>query len=188
MLAKHQEVTADGIYRKRTNLKSKADGVADKIKCAFLSGCLVVWLSGCGSALFTTVPAMLLPRYIVMISTRVAMTYGAYNVLAKASTIAIRYSAVRQQGFVNTREDSHASGEHPVLNYQVQQYRLFKALSMSYAMFFAAKEIRHQLDAFRKGLDSAGDVNALPEIHATAAGNAYILCILTSVQCSVLHQ
>ena len=41
------------------------------------------------------------------------------SILAKAATIAIRYSAVRQQGFVNTREDSHASGEHSVLNYQV---------------------------------------------------------------------
>jgi acyl-CoA oxidase len=140
MLAKHQEVTADGVYRKRQNVKSTSSDVADKIK------------------------------YIVMISTRVAMTVGAYQVLAKASTIAIRYSAVRLQGFVNTREDSQESGEHPVLNYQVQQYRLFKALSMSYAIFFAAREIRHQLMAFRKGLDEAGDASALPEIHATAAG------------------
>ena len=59
---------------------------------------------------------------------------------------------------------------------QMQQYRLFKALSMSYAFFFVAKEIRQQLDAFRKGLDAAGDVSALPEIHATAAGVCAAVC------------
>jgi hypothetical protein len=33
---------------------------------------------------------------------------------AKAATIAIRYSAVRLQGFKNTRENSMASGEFQV--------------------------------------------------------------------------
>ena len=61
-------------------------------------------------------------KYIVMIQTRISMTYGAARYLQKCVAIAIRYSAVRLQGFVNTREDSISSGEHPVLNYQVRPH------------------------------------------------------------------
>jgi hypothetical protein len=57
------------------------------------------------------------------------MTYGAARYLMKACCIAVRFSLTRLQGFKNTREDSLASGEHCVLNYQVQQYRVFKGLS-----------------------------------------------------------
>jgi len=68
-------------------------------------------------------------QYIVMISTRVGMVYGAYAALARAATISIRYSAVRHQGFKDTRgegDQALKSGENAVLDYQVQQYRLFK--------------------------------------------------------------
>jgi hypothetical protein len=52
--------------------------------------------------------------------TRIAMTYGAARSLMKCAAIATRFSLVRLQGFRNTREDSLASGEHCVLNYQVR--------------------------------------------------------------------
>jgi hypothetical protein len=39
----------------------------------------------------------------------------------------------------------------------------------SFAFLFVAKDVFGQLKEFRKGLD-AGDVSALPELHATAAG------------------
>lgn len=108
-------------------------------------------------------------KYIVMIATRVRMVGGSASSLAKATTIAIRYSAVREQGFKNTRENSLASGENAVLNYKVQQYRLFKALSMSYAFFFVAKHITSILNDFQAGLAKSGDLSQLPELHATAA-------------------
>ena len=39
----------------------------------------------------------------------------------------------------------------------------------SFAFLFVAKDVFGQLKEFRKGMD-AGDVSALPELHATAAG------------------
>jgi len=70
---------------------------------------------------------------------------SAYVGLAKASTVVIRYSAVRRQGFKNTRDDDAVtSGENVVLDYQVQQYRVFKALSMAYAFFFLSRNESRQ--------------------------------------------
>ena len=47
--------------------------------------------------------------------------------LAIASTIAIRYSCVRRQGFAEAAQDvSYKSQERKIIEYQVQQYRLFK--------------------------------------------------------------
>jgi len=139
MLCRYQMVTEDGEYKRAERLKKDDGGVGDKLK------------------------------YMVMIVTRIGMVSGAYVSLAKAATIATRYSAVRHQGFKNTRENSLTSGEFSVLDYQVQQYRVFKALSMAYAFFFTSKFIRSKLVAFSKSLD-AGDVNELPDLHATAAG------------------
>jgi acyl-CoA oxidase len=97
------------------------------------------------------------------------MVHSAAWGIAHAATIAIRYSAVRLQGFKNTRENSLQSGEFAVLDYQVQQYRLFKALSSAYAFHFVYQQVKAKLNAFRAGLEQ-GDVSQLPELHATVAG------------------
>jgi acyl-CoA oxidase len=70
--------------------------------------------------------------YFTMLETRmdfISLTGGA---LAKASTIAIRYSAVREQGYDNN--DAAATAEMKVLDYQSQQYRLFPNLAAAYAI------------------------------------------------------
>jgi acyl-CoA oxidase len=139
MLARYQYVNEAGEYQRTKTIKKDDKGVGDKLK------------------------------YIVMITTRISMVAGAYVYLAKAATIAVRYSAIRQQGFKNTREDSLTSGENVIIDYQVQQYRVFKALSMSYAFYFTNKMIRNKMLSFMKNLE-AGDVNELPDLHATAAG------------------
>jgi len=108
-------------------------------------------------------------KYLVMIRTRVGLAYSAYSTLAKACTIAIRYSAVRIQGFKNTRQGSLQSGENQVLDYKMQQYRLFKWLSMSYAFYFVAEDLIRQLFGFYMTLQSEGDVSGLPELHASSA-------------------
>jgi acyl-CoA oxidase len=56
-------------------------------------------------------------QYLVMVNTRISMTAEAADTLLKCVTIAVRYSAVRQQGFVDSGAHSH--GENPVLDYQV---------------------------------------------------------------------
>jgi acyl-CoA oxidase len=151
LLSKYQHVEKDGTYVKHSSKKSETKSATESKQVEAASNRL---------------------QYIVMISTRVGMVYGAYSALAKAATIAIRYSAVRHQGFKDTRGEGDSgikSGENAVLDYQVQQYRLFKALSQSFAFFFAALNLRAKMLSFTKGLAS-GDVSELPELHATSAG------------------
>jgi len=56
-------------------------------------------------------------KYIAMMETRVYFVFMSALSVGKAATIAIRYTAVRQQGFKNTQAgDPIASGEHHILD------------------------------------------------------------------------
>merc|ERR1711988_1212690 len=59
--------------------------------------------------------------------------------VGKAATIAIRYSCVRHQGYLDN--ESPDRGENAVLNYKMQQYRLFKALSLAYMFLWNARYV-----------------------------------------------
>lgn len=79
-------------------------------------------------------------HYATMMYTRGAMIKGASGYLARAVTIAIRYSCVRFQGFANTAKgQSFKAEEKQVIDYQVQNYRLLKALALTYAIKFTGK-------------------------------------------------
>ena len=66
------EVTKEGIYKKKSAVKT--DDEKSKKAGAKLG-------------------------HIVMIATRVSLVHGAHTILAKGTTIAVRYSAVRHQVF-----------------------------------------------------------------------------------------
>lgn len=79
-------------------------------------------------------------HYATMMFTRGTMVKMAGGFLARAVTIATRYSCVRKQGFIDTSPDvSYRSPEHPIIEYQVQRYRIFKQLALAYAMKFTGK-------------------------------------------------
>eukprot|EP00478_Filoreta_tenera_P000678 GABV01000683.1.p2 GENE.GABV01000683.1~~GABV01000683.1.p2 ORF type:complete len:379 (+),score=94.90 GABV01000683.1:106-1137(+) len=102
-----------------------------------------------------------------MLFIRSHIVSGAGSSLANALTVAIRYSAVRRQG-----EPDPATGLEPqVLDYQMQQYRLFSLLATAYAFKFAGQEMSSLYAQLQKDLSSpAVDTSNLPEVHATAAG------------------
>lgn len=87
--------------------------------------------------------------------------------------IAVRYSAVRTQGFKDSvAEDPIAGGEHRVLDYRVQQYRTFKGLALAYMLNLNTVWIRAFVRRVQKAVNN-GDLAAadeLPELHASAAG------------------
>eukprot|EP00931_Biecheleriopsis_adriatica_P042963 TRINITY_DN24525_c0_g1_i2.p1 TRINITY_DN24525_c0_g1~~TRINITY_DN24525_c0_g1_i2.p1 ORF type:complete len:684 (+),score=155.84 TRINITY_DN24525_c0_g1_i2:41-2092(+) len=109
-------------------------------------------------------------KYISMMNIRVDFVHGSFDVLSRASTIAIRYSCVRKQGY--KRNDQPELGENVVLDYQMQQYRLFKALSLSYMFYWNARYIRDYLVRIQKGMMDGDEKAAeeLPELHATLSG------------------
>jgi len=109
-------------------------------------------------------------RYISMMLARTSIVRIAYKMCAKACTIAIRYSAVRLQGFKN--KSSGSSEEHYVLDYKMQQYRLFKGLAYSYCLLWNARYIHSYIKGIQNRLED-GDNSAaddLPELHATLSG------------------
>lgn len=96
-------------------------------------------------------------KYIGMMNIRVNMVAGAGRACAKAAAIAIRYSCVRRQGFKNTTDDDAlASGEHLVMDYKVQQHRLFKCLGASFLMLWTGRNVIDQLGRLIQQVDTYG--------------------------------
>jgi len=112
-------------------------------------------------------------KYIGMMTIRVGMVGGAYYDIARASTIAVRYLCIRQQGFKDSQaEDPFSKGESAVLDYKLHQYRVFKAVALAYMfnwnIHYVNTFLRHVRDGIMKGDESAAD--QLPELHATMSG------------------
>lgn len=70
---------------------------------------------------------------------RVGIAADAATTLARAVSIAVRYTSVRKQ-FAD--EDSKSKDETAVLNYSMVQHRLLPLVALSYALFFASQELR----------------------------------------------
>ncbi|XP_050423854.1 probable peroxisomal acyl-coenzyme A oxidase 1 isoform X2 [Adelges cooleyi] len=107
--------------------------------------------------------------YGTMIFVRVLIVRSLVtNYLMKASTIAIRYSAVRRQSELKAGEK-----EPQILDYQTQQYKLFPAIATALAYKFSANwlwDVYHNVNSQVE----KGDLKRLPELHAMA-------CCLKSV-------
>ena len=106
--------------------------------------------------------------YFTMVQTRVGFVTTAGAQLAKALTIAIRYSAVRRQGF-----PAEGVSEPVVLDYQMQQHIMFTLLSKAFALHFTARymsDVNRRAQASDGGDDALVNLALLPELHATSAG------------------
>jgi acyl-CoA oxidase len=109
-------------------------------------------------------------HYSTMMNARGGMVKGAGGNLAKAVTIATRYSCVRRQGFRDTKGTaSYKAEEVPIIDHQVQQYRIFKQIAMTYAIKFTGMWMTTQFNAI-DGDNMSKNVESLPEIAATSAG------------------
>lgn len=99
--------------------------------------------------------------YITMMQVRAMIVRNSSKVLRMGSTMAIRYSAVRRQGF----KDKHMKEENQILDYKQQQHRLFPLVAASYCFFFTAKKLSENLKAIEERLYSLsnGDSNVNAE-------------------------
>ena len=106
-------------------------------------------------------------HYFTMMSTRGSMVKSSGGYLAKAVVIAARYSCVRRQGFVNTeRGVSYQSAERPIIDWEIQRYRIMTQLALTYAIKFSGSWLIHQF----AGIDDLAQVEGLAEIASTTAG------------------
>ncbi|XP_023725551.1 probable peroxisomal acyl-coenzyme A oxidase 1 isoform X2 [Cryptotermes secundus] len=91
---------------------------------------------------------------------RVSILKVVSTLLAKACTIAIRYSAVRRQSEMKPGEP-----EPQILDYRTQQYKLFPYLAASFALKFTGKWLLNICTEVFSELEE-GKLERLPELHA----------------------
>lgn len=103
-------------------------------------------------------------NYGTMVFVRVLiLDMVAYNV-ARAATIAIRYSAIRHQSQILPNEP-----EVQILDYQAQQYKLLPMVAFSHACKATFIALMDTYKAATQDLEK-GDLATLPELHATSSG------------------
>jgi acyl-CoA oxidase len=97
-------------------------------------------------------------------------------VLARAATVAVRYSAIRSQGSdaANPKKITAPDGtvktvETPVLDYTMQQYRLFPVIAQAYACHFTGQEM-HRMYYENQEKMAQGDFSYLADLHASSSG------------------
>ncbi|XP_066470201.1 peroxisomal acyl-coenzyme A oxidase 1 isoform X2 [Tiliqua scincoides] len=102
--------------------------------------------------------------YGTMVFIRSLIVGDSARSLARACTIAIRYSAVRHQSELKPGEP-----EPQILDYQTQQYKLFPLLATAYAFHFVGAYMKNTYQRITGDI-SRGDLSELPELHALSAG------------------
>ena len=110
--------------------------------------------------------------YGTMVLVRASLVGSARQGMAKAVTIATRYSAIRRQFVDNDAPKKLAHDvivETPVLDYSMQQYRLFPIIAAAYACFFTSKEMMRLYYLNMKNM-ATGDFSLLADVHASSSG------------------
>lgn len=102
--------------------------------------------------------------YGTMVFIRSMIVAESARALAKSSTIAIRYSAVRHQSEIRPGEP-----EPQILDYQTQQYKLFPLLATAYAFTFVGQYMGQTYHRITEDINQ-GDFSEMPELHALSAG------------------
>lgn len=90
--------------------------------------------------------------YITMMQVRSYIVMEASKNLRIGTTMAIRYSAVRRQGFKNDESQE----ENQIIDYKQQQHRLFPLLASAYCFFFTGKKVLADLKAIEERLNCLG--------------------------------
>lgn len=88
-------------------------------------------------------------------------------VLARAVTVAVRYTSVRRQ--FSDRDGGSDSAELPVLDYPTVQIRILPLLATSFALHYTALAMQNIYSRTRKQIES-GDFSSLAYMHSMSSG------------------
>ncbi|CAB3410120.1 unnamed protein product [Caenorhabditis bovis] len=103
-------------------------------------------------------------NYSAMVHVRAHMISHQALFLASCLTIAVRYSSVRRQGFIDPKGQ-----EVKVLEYQTQQHRLFPHIARAYAFNFAGTETVRLYEKVLSQI-ATGDMSLMADLHALTSG------------------
>ncbi|KAJ2374775.1 hypothetical protein IW150_002917 [Coemansia sp. RSA 2607] len=116
-------------------------------------------------------PANVDPKvaYGTMVFVRTQIVRGMSQTLAKATTIALRYTSMRRQFAGKSDKPLAKNVESPVLDYGMVQYRLIPLLAQNYAMFATSQAFALHYEECMREMNN-GNFGPLKELHATACG------------------
>jgi acyl-CoA oxidase len=115
--------------------------------------------------------------YATMVLMRTSIVVDSSIQLAKACTIAIRYSAVRRQFFSDSNPDQ--TSETKIIDYQTQQQKLFPLLAQAYMIHFTGIQMQTLYDK-NVELVSKGNLSLMAEVHATSS---CLKALFTALSC-----
>ncbi|OAR02537.1 hypothetical protein LLEC1_02439 [Akanthomyces lecanii] len=119
------------------------------------------------TSVFTKSPNAAL-AYGTMTSIRTVLVEEAGTHLARAVTIAIRYTAIRQQFRDKDSQDAR-SAELQVLDYPTVQVRLFPLLAAAFALQYTGKVMRQDYAKTRSEVEK-GNLEGLAVMHSNSSG------------------
>lgn len=88
-------------------------------------------------------------------------------VLARAVTVAIRYTSIRRQ--FRDRDEPGTGAEMQVLDYPTVQIRLLPLLATTFALHYSGKAMKEVYDNARQDVEG-GDFSTLADLHSTSSG------------------
>ncbi|KAF5012777.1 hypothetical protein FDECE_1197 [Fusarium decemcellulare] len=100
---------------------------------------------------------------------RKRIVMAARLILARSTTVAIRYCAVRRQ-FKEKDKAGVLDHESPVLDYPTVQIRLFPLLATAFALHYSGKRMGEIYDRTRSDIEDKGDLSALADLHSLSSG------------------
>lgn len=115
-----------------------------------------------------TKPANPAVVYGSLTAVRAAIIMHARLIIARAVTIAVRYTTVRRQ-FQDRDITDKAAPELPVLDYTTVQIRVLPLLATAFAMHYTGEAMHNLYSSTRAKIDS-GDFSKLATLHAQSSG------------------
>ncbi|KAG0650551.1 Peroxisomal acyl-coenzyme A oxidase 1 [Hyphodiscus hymeniophilus] len=106
--------------------------------------------------------------YGTMTFVRSNIAMHARLILARAVTVAVRYTSIRRQ-FRDRDVDQNIGQEIPVLDYPTVQIRILPLLATTFALHYGAKAMGELYFRTREQVN-VGDFAALADLHSTSSG------------------
>jgi acyl-CoA oxidase len=100
---------------------------------------------------------------------RAQIIMHARLILARAVTIAVRYTSIRRQ-FQDRDSKDPSDPEVPVLDYPTVQIRILPLLATTFALHYTGEAMYKLYYSTRKSIETSGDFSRLAEMHATSSG------------------
>jgi acyl-CoA oxidase len=100
---------------------------------------------------------------------RTLLVNQATLVLARAVTVAVRYTLIRHQ-FSDRDSESPTAPEQAVLDYSTVQIRVLPLLATTYALHYTAEAMNDIYEKTRAQIEKDNDFSKLAEMHAVSSG------------------